>query len=368
MSSTIYDLQSTQVDELIRVADAERVGDLARYSGIGTMLQSIIGSFKAIMAPQQAVISGGVASVERFALVNYIQIDTEGSALSIDDCDTLSFLGTGAANIGDKYIFFLKSAARQVNFTSTGNFRVKNESYTLTDLDSMIEFTVGPSLNLIETSRYPQIDTADTSPSSASVYVASNAILAQARILSIIALTGETLAQGSITIDPGSAYPGTVTAWIDEGLGAIQIGQYTAILGDVEQDISDGLAASINLSGTYTASSVAGAVCQVTARPNTGSTANSYTLFATYEGSITATITDAMGALVLGVDGSQTDEDIDTLTGGEDGPYYLRNGMATNVLTLIAGGNFTGSALPLALAAGDFVEVLKFGTNISITV
>lgn len=365
--ASIYDLQEAQVDAGIAVFDLYRQGKIVTTDMVNTILLGLVGEFKSISPPFSNSISSGVIAVERSAKINLIEIDTFAQTAT-DDCDTVTWMGTGTANVGEIYIFILKSAARLVTFTSAGNFRPKNGSFQLKNLDSIIAFAVAPSLNLVEIARYPSTDTADTAPSSDSVYTsAAGSIPATARVLSIVALTGETLAEGQIQITAATGTAGSVAAWIDEGLGTIQIGTFSYSTASSTAAVAAGLALDINTNSTYTAIATGADEVVITAPVGTGSSANSYTLQSVVSGGVT-TVDTAMGSVTLGADGSQTDQDIDTLVDGTDGPYYLKNGMATNTLTLIAGGNFVGSALPLVLAAGDFVEVLKVGSNVSVTV
>jgi len=362
---TIYDLTDAQVAYLATVADDEMMGRLLKLANINTTLQSLIGEFKSTTAPQSVQISAGVVTVERLAKINVIRVDTQGGALSTDDLGTVAWSGQGGPIAGDTYIFFIESAGRRVNFTSAGNLNVKNSTLELATLDSLIEFVVAPDLSLSEVARYPATDTADTSPSSATVFVDStDSIFAAARVLTVFNLSGEVLAEGSVTIDAGSAYPCTVAASIDEGNGPFIIGSYTALVADTEQDIADGLAASINTGAAYTASTAAGAVCTITAPIGTGASANAYTLTTTTSGTITTTIA-AMGTVTAGVDGTEAAGNLDTITGGEDGPYYLFNGMSAATLTLVTGGNIlTG----VAVAAQRFVLLLKVGANFALSV
>lgn len=361
---TIYDLTDAQVAYLATVADDEMMGRLLKLANINSTLQTLIGEFKSITAPQSVEISAGVVTVERLAKINVIQVETEGAALATDDLDTVAWSGTGSAIAGDRYIFFIQSAGRRVNFTSSGNMNVKNSTVELATLDSVIEFVVAPDLSLSEVSRYPATDTADTAPSSATVFVdASDTIFAAARVLTVYNLSGETLAQGSVTIDLASSYPCTVAAWIDEGNGPFVIGSYTAIPADTPYTIADGLRDSINLGAAYTAATAL-EVCTITAPVGTGATANAYTLTTTLDGTITTTIA-AMGAVTVGVDGTEAAGNLDTITGGEDGPYYIFNGMSAATLTLVTGGNIiTG----VAVAAQRFVLLLKIGANFALSV
>lgn len=358
---TIYDLTDAQVQYLADVADDEMMGRLLKIASINTTLQTLIGEFKSTTAPQSVAISAGVVTVERLAKINVISVSATAATT---DLNTVAWSGTGSAIAGDRYIFFIASEGNRINFTSAGNLNVKNSTLELSTLDSVIEFVVAPDLSLSEVSRYPATDTADTAPSSATVFVDStDSIFAAARVLTVINLSGETLAQGSVTIDLGSAYPCTVAAWIDEGNGPFVIGSYTAIPADTPYTIADGLRDSINLGAAYTAATAL-EVCTITAPVGTGATANAYTLTTTLDGTITTTIA-AMGAVTVGVDGTEAAGNLDTITGGEDGPYYLFNGMSAATLTLVTGGNIiTG----VAVAAQRFVLLLKIGANFALSV
>lgn len=359
------DFSTAQWNNLAPLIDLYYNGQLLTLSQVNTVLSGLVGEFKAVTTPTAATISSNTITIESVAKINLVKLDT--NFLSIDELETIAWTGTRGMVVGDIYLFFMDSAGRRMRITDAGNFRPKNGQFTFQDLDSVIAFVVGRNSNLVEIGRYPSDDTADTSPTTSLEYVSSNTILASARVIEIIALTGETLAQGSITITSPSAHPGDAVAFIDEGgLGSVIIGQYTTSPGDTENDVATGLAASINL-GTYSASAAVNVVT-VTARPNTGSSANGFTLTASASGSVFISSVAAMGTVTLGVDGSETNANISTVTGGQDGPYWFKNKMTANTLTLISGVNFVGAGLPLAIPALEMVQVLKVGSQISIPV
>lgn len=359
---TIYDLNSQQVALLATLADLQRLGQIVTTDTVNSVLLGLVGEFKSTTAPQEVGIVAGVATVERMAKINVIAIDTQSGAWS-DDLDSIAWSGTGGPIAGDIYIFLLKTPVHQVTVTGAGNLVTAKGSFLMSQSASTIAFVVANDLTLVEWSRYPNIAQSEAALSRATSYVvtASDTLALTAKIVDAIALSAETLSEGSITID--TATGGRVEAWVNEGGGGggFMIGFYDWIGGDGVTDVAAGLAASINTGLRYSATiSSPSDVFNVVAPVGTGSAANSYTLYTVLTTGITTTVA-AFGTVTMGVDGTETAADIDTFTGMDDGPIYLHNAMSAAALTLIAGGNISGT-LPVTVAAGAYKMILKVGT------
>jgi len=358
---TIYDLNSQQVALLATLADLQRLGQIVTTDTVNSVLLGLVGEFKSTTAPQEASIVAGVATVERMAKINVIAIDTQSGAWS-DDLDSVAWSGTGGPIAGDIYIFLLKTPVHKVTVTGAGNLVTAKGSFLMNQSASTIAFVVANDLTLVEWSRYPNIAQSEAALSRATSYVvtASDTLALTAKIVDAIALSAETLSEGSITID--TATGGRVEAWVNEGAGEFMIGFYDWIGGDGVTDVAAGLAASINTGLRYSATiSSPSDVFNVVAPVGTGSAANSYTLYTVLTTGITTTVA-AFGTVTMGMDGTETAADIGTFTGMDDGPIYVHNAMIAAALTLIAGGNISGT-LPVTVAAGAYKMILKVGSN-----
>jgi hypothetical protein len=362
MSMTIYDLNSQQLQELADLADLQRNGQIPTIAGLNFQLAALNGSFSSSQAPQQVALVAGVATVERLARINTVAIDTQSGAWA-DELDTMAWSGTGGPIAGDIYIFLLKTQVHQVTVTGVGNLRVGNGSFRMMAAESCIAFVVANDSSLVEWSRYPNVSGSEAALSRATSYVIGggvNELPLGSKIVDAIALSAETLAEGSITIDTATA--GRVEAWINEGAGGFMIGEYDWAFDDTVGDVAIGLATSVNGGTSYTAvaNPITGEVA-ITAPVGTGSAANAYTLYTVVTTGITTTVVD-IGVAVTGVDGTEAVANIDTFTGMEDGPIYIHNAMRAAALTLVAGGNISGT-LPATIAAGAFKMILKVGTT-----
>jgi hypothetical protein len=358
---TIYDLNSQQVSLLATLADLQRLGQIVTTDTVNSVLLGLVGEFKSTTAPQEVGLVAGVATVERMAKINVIAIDTQSGAWS-DDLDSIAWSGTGGPIAGDIYIFLLKTPVHQVTVTGSGNLVTAKGSFLMNQSAATIAFVVANDLSLVEWSRYPNIAQSEAALSRATSYVITagvNILPLTAKIVDAIALSAETLSEGSITID--TATGGRVEAWVNEGAGGFMIGEYDWIGGDTVGDVATGLETSVNTGLRYSATAnVVTGEMTITAPTGTGSAANAYTLYTVLTTGITTTVA-AFGTVTMGVDGTETAANIDTFTGMDDGPIYIHNAMSAAALTLIAGGNISGT-LPVTVAAGAYKMILKVGT------
>jgi len=361
-TDSIYDWNSLMVQTLSDVGDLQMNGQIVTTDMINTVLLGLVGEFRSTTAPQQVALVGGVATVERIAKVNTIAIDTQGG-FWIDDFNSVAWSGTGGPIAGDIYIFLLQTPTHIVTATNAGNLRVGKGSFKMNLAYSMISFVVASDDSLVEIARFPNVDSADVALASSVAYVDTtlDTLTCFTRIQNVIALGAETRSRGSIEIL--TATGGRVEAWVSEGGTPFMIGFYDWQLGDTPLDVANGLAASINLGTLYDGLGVNTTPPKtvVTAPAGRGAAANAYLLSSVVTTGITTTDV-SFGGVTVGVDGTETAADIQTFAGMEDGPIYLHNAMSAAALTLIAGGNITGT-LPATIVAGAYKTILKSGSN-----
>jgi len=360
-TDSIYDWNSLMVQTLSDVGDLQMNGQIVTTDMINTVLLGLVGEFRSTTAPQQVALVGGVATVERIAKVNTIAIDTQGG-FWIDDFNSVAWSGTGGPIAGDIYIFLLQTPTHIVTATNAGNLRVGKGSFKMNLAYSMISFVVASDDSLVEIARFPNVDSADVALASSVAYVDTtlDTLTCFTRIQNVIALGAETRSRGSIEIL--TATGGRVEAWVSEGGTPFMIGFYDWQLGDTAQDVADNLAAFINANSIYGAVILGGVpLVGVSAPAGRGAAANAYLLSSVVTTGITTTDV-SFGGVTVGVDGTETAADIQTFAGLEDGPIYIHNAMSAAALTLIAGGNITGT-LPATIVAGAYKTILKSGSN-----
>jgi len=360
--ASIYDITDAQVGYLLTVADLQRLSQLITTGTLNTAIQGLNGQLTAVLNAPTVQIAAGAIAIERQSKINVYRIDTTGGGLPTDSVNTVTWTDQVGAVFGEIYIFGIVSSGRKVTFQN-GTFAVKNGEFQLSDLAAVIVFMVAPNGLLSEIARFPNVDTTETELGYTTAYVDGTDLTITSRMVKVFALGAETLAQGSITVDGGSVFPGTIQAWVSvPSVGDFIIGEYVSQSGDSEQDMANGLAASINTGTSYTAAGLGGAVCEVTAPVGTGAAANAYTLYSVVTG-VSITTTDVnLGIVTLGVDGAEALGTVDTITGGGDGPIYLVNGMAAEYLVFNSGGNIE-AGIGITLPPQKAVTFIKIGTT-----
>jgi hypothetical protein len=351
------DFQAAQWNALADVADAEMNNELVRLTDLATAMAAYEGGFsQSTPIPTITTITGSI-NVARVAKVNAIKIDGE---LQLSTVSSVTWY-SGAAVPGELYIFCLASIAHRINLVSGSNLKVAGDSLLLENEDSAAVFVVAPSLALVEVGRYPMRSAAQGMPS-VFEYVTGTSLRLSGGIVRTAKIGSETRAQGAVVINLGSAFPGKVQVWIDAGFANVyKIGEYTAICGDTDQDIADGLVLSISSGTLWEADAYPDRFCRIVAPIGTGAAANAWTMYTVVTGSITTTVTN-IGDHLAGADGAETAATIDTLTEGLEGLTTVFNQMASHTVTLAPGGNIDTDT-PLVLNPGQFTQVFKFGSN-----
>lgn len=354
----------TQAASITALADAYRAGNLVLRQDLQSLAQQYLGEFRGSQVPQQVQIASGVATFERLGKITYLVIDTEGGGLPTDDLDTFAISGPAQPVFGDLVIVKAASAARTWRITGSGNVSVKAGTLPIGNpANSCAILMAIDATSFVEVARYPEIQ--QTAMTSQTCYIVSDAIVTDSQICQCVSLTGETLATATITYTAGS--DGSVDIWVDQGIGSFIIGSVENVDPSwTTSDWANAMETAIN-AGTsthgYTATSP-GNQNIVTTPMGSGSAGSGYSIYTVVSGTVTTSTPSFSG----GSDGMEQDSDLDTITGGTDGPLFIYNAMTANDITLISGASIVGASLPFVIGPKETKMLVKIGSNYSLSI
>lgn len=362
-----FDSQFTdnQAASIVSIADAYRAGNLVLRQDLQNLALQYLGEFRGSQVPQQIQIASGVATFERLGKITYLVIDTEGGGLPTDDLDDFAISGPAQPVFGDLVIIKAASAARTWRITGTGNVAVKAGTLPIGNpANSCAILMAIDATSFVEVARYPEQQPA--AMTSQTCYIISDAIVTDSQICQCVSLTGETLATATITYATGGA--GMVDVWVDQGAGAYIIGSVENVADPswTTSDWANAVESAIN-AGTathgYTATSP-GNQNIVTAPTGSGSAGSGYSIYTVVSGAVTTSTPSFSG----GSDGTEQNSNLDTITGGTDGPLFIYNAMNTHDITLISGVSIVGASLPFVIGPKETKMLVKIGTTYSLSI
>ena len=291
---------------------------------------------------REYTISSGSITISRDGVTSYIAINTQGAAAS-DDLDNINVVSSGSFAAGDRLICKQANNARSVIFTSAGNIYPGGSSFAIQ--------AEGEYLHLIfygSTWRY----WGSTIPhrvdeiggvvwTEQEVTLAGNIATVTPGEASLISLqstrTAETRATATFTVSstPGSA--GSADLYIDEGSGAVSVGNFAYTSATTPNAFAASLEAALTLPTGYT-SSVLTNVVTITAPAGTGADANSFTL-----SDLLVNVTGTSAGFASGADGTDQDDTLDTVSGAKTGQLIsFENRMTANNIQCTGSGFETG--------------------------
>jgi len=315
-------------------------GAFVTTASLNAALNANGASFTGSATWQTSTLSGGVAYISsRQGRITYCKLDTEGLTIS-DDCDTIT--GASSALFADGDLLFVSSLSnsRVVTITSADNVAMKGGRWSLASTEHVALFVWHESAwRTLSIAPDPGSQTMTRNTQYVDSSGGLGTILANAGLVDVIEIGGETLAQGSITITAGG---GNISAYIDEGAGPFLIGTYYMSAPEPIATATTNFAAAITALGTgYTAANVAN-IAEITAAIGTGATANGFTLSVEVDGTAAATVSAGMGVLTLGANGTETNCTLSYISGGEDTQIIIvKNAMTTGPTVTL--GNVSGT-------------------------
>jgi len=368
--ATFRDLTESEV--LFLQALAAEVLDnnnlLITQNSLNTFTGNFQNALNGTMPVEKAEISSGTLTINRKGWFQIVEVDTEGQTSTDTMNELLAKEATNDFRGGDTV--FLKQVSQAKSFTveensgknilmGSGSFLIRGDGYILALVFDEL------SSKFVDMGRHPL----NTGLNLDKILLNNETIRVSAGTLTVTKayvnagseLAAETLATATVKIDTTPGSSGTITVFVDEGNGAFSIGTTSYTSASTPNAQAALLETDIDAGPSYTAAVTTDTVT-VTAPAGTGSSANAFILTVIV---INITSTVVTFPVVTGVDGTDQDDDIATISGMVTNQIiYLENDMGTKTLTFIAGGNIATRLQGFILKAGCIIALTFNGTDI----
>lgn len=332
---------------LDKVAADYDAGKFITTDQLNLAIQQAANSLASAPSWQTSTIAAGTASIERRGKFTYAQIETEG-LIAADDLTALS--SASPFNDGDFLILRPASIGHVVNVILSG---VTNGQAKLSTPQDGLFLIYAQGWR--EIGRWPN-QVASTKPlETDSQVITTNAINYTASVIRVRALSGEVLADATVTITAAGATSGSILLYADDGSGVnTLIGQASYASSTTPSAIATQLRDNVDDLGIYGTANLSGASFDVVAPVGTGVGGNSHSLSATVSGGLTATV----GAFFGGSNGVEAADTLNSIIGEQEGSYLiLHNANTAESITLGTSGNI-GALSPIEILPGDSMPLL----------
>lgn len=366
MANKYYDLTDAEVES---IKDAAAGGDIANKQDIEDRIFSVNRTLSSPVSYVESEVVSGVLTLERRTQFTYYKIDTEGST-SLDQITQINATANTDFFDGDRIFLYQLVPSRVLQFQTGGNLQLNRDQIELGGDGHYLQLiykdgvfsqvdsypSTSENLNIDQAITYtPIVGLIDPVLKSANLLGGLNTLTS--------VISSETLARATVTVtgaSGGAGTPGIWTVYVDEGSGAFAIG--TALDDGLmsRTQVRDAMETAINAGSTgYTATASGSFDLFIDAPIGTGATGNSYVLSNIATGLVTVSIGSNFTG---GIDGTYTDESLITANLlNENGYYIIRNGMSANTITISDGDNINAN---IVLQASEIAHFIYDGSNL----